>query len=553
MRFRDLNLKSKQLIAFGLVLVVLSAASGFIIHRMTSLKESFEEVATNWLPRSVAIAELSRGISNYRTLALQHALTSNLAAKSSIEKLIGLQIDQIEDYLDRYESLRDQSRERELISTAEDSLFLAFDSDWDEYQSVFQEWFQLSQQDEYDSAKTLIVIEGAMLHENIRLHLEELVDHINEESLRAALRAEQLHHSTRQIFAVLFVVSVLLSALIALSMTRLISGPLQQLADATEYVSQGNLDLHLDVSGKDEIGGLAKSFDRMAVSLQKARAKTERQAERLRQQNTELEATLRRLKETQEELLLKEKMASLGKLVAGLAHEINNPIGTVIGAADVSKRALQKLEQRLGSGLSETELHRDQQLNRALSALNDNANITMIASQRIAEIIQSLKSFSRLDEAEYQIADLHEGLESSLVLLGKKELSHVNVVRQFGEVPPIGCYPGLLNQVFISLLGNAAHAIVESGTISIRTYCEKVDVVVEISDTGIGIAPERMKRLFDFTFSADSTRVKMGTGLLTAYMIVQKHGGQIEVTSDIGKGSTFSVRLPITAEQNGQT
>ncbi len=563
MRFRDLNLKSKQLIAFGLVLVVVMAASGFIIHRMTILKESFDEVATNWMPRSVAVAELSRGISNYRTLALQHILTPSPFEKKSLEKLINLQIEQIQDYLDRYESLRDLAKERGLISATEDSLYESFDSDWDAYQSVFQEWFLLSQQTESEDSSRqihgagdfqiiagegvegLIAGEGAILHDNIRWTLEGLVENINSEAQVAASTAEALLRTTRQGLAVLLAISIALSGIIALTMTRMIANPLKKLADATESVSQGNLELKLDMPGKDEIGILAQSFDRMSNSLKEARTKTEEQAEKLRQQNSELESTLTQLHATQEELLLKEKMASLGKLVASVAHEINTPIGTIISAADVSERALQKLRNSLEEIVSAQQIQSDEQLSRSLSALKDNARLTITAGQRISSIVQSLKSFSQLDEAEYQTVDLHEGLESTLVLLGTQKLAGINVVKKFGQLPEIGCFPGLLNQVFVNIISNAAEAIFESGTISIETYTKANEIMVDISDTGIGMSKERLKSLFDFGFSANASRVKMGTGLLTSYNIMQKHGGRIEVESEVGKGSTFSVVLPI--------
>ena len=554
MRFRDLNLKSKQLTAFGLVLIVLLVTSGFILRRMTILKESFDEVATNWMPRSVAIADLSRGISNYRTLALQHILTPNPFEKKSLEELINLQIEQIEDYLDDYESLRDLSKERGLILAIEDSLYDSFDSYWDAYQSVFQDWFLMSQQNQsedvnllvsVESADPLIAGEGAILHDNIRWTLEGLVDNINSEAQSAAATAEKLLRTTRQGLALLLAISIALSGIIALTMTRLITNPIKKLADATESVSQGNLELKLNMSGKDEIGSLAQSFDRMAGSLKEARNKTEQQAEKLRQQNSELESTLNQLHATQEELLLKEKMASLGKLVASVAHEINTPIGTIISAADVSERALQKFRNRLEDFISTEQLQTDEQLSRSLNALNDNARLTMTAGKRISSIVRSLKSFSQLDEAEYQTANIHEGIESALVLLGTQKLAGINIVRKFGQLPEITCFPGLLNQVFINIISNAAEAIFESGNISIETYTKENEVIIDISDTGIGMSSERLKSLFDFGFSANASRVKMGTGLLTSYNIMQKHGGRIEVESEVGRGSTFSVILPL--------
>jgi signal transduction histidine kinase len=518
------------------------------------LKERFEDVATNWMPRSVAIAELSRGISNYRALALQHILTPSPFEKKSLEKLINLQIEQIQDFLDQYERLRDQAKQQGLIAPAEDSLYESFDGDWDEYQSVFQEWFLMSLQADNDSlskqspgerASRLITGDGAILHDNIRWTLEGLVDYINSEAQLAANNAEELHRTTRRGLALLLAISIALSGFIAIAMTRWISNPLNKLAEATESISQGNLELKLELVGNDEIGSLAQSFGRMADSLHDARKKMEQQAEHLRQQNTELEVTLKRLNETQEELLLKEKMASLGKLVASVAHEINTPVGTIISAADVSERALLKLKDSLIKSLPEFANNRDEQLSRPLEALTENARVTLTAGRRISSIVQSLKSFSQLDEAEFQTVDIHEGIESTLVLLGTQKLKGIKIVKKYGKLPPIGCYPGLLNQVFINIITNAADAIFETGTIYIETKVNDSEISVNINDTGIGMSKERLKSLFDFGFSAGPSRIKMGTGLLTSYNIMQKHGGRIEVESEVGKGSKFSVILPI--------
>jgi signal transduction histidine kinase len=335
-----------------------------------------------------------------------------------------------------------------------------------------------------------------------------------------------------------------------IGMTLLVSRPIRQLASAAGEVAQGNLDVSLPEMSSDEVGRLSQSFNSMTAALKGARTKTEQQASELRQQaqtlqqrnqtierkNTELEETLHQLHATQEQLLQRERTAALGDLVAGIAHELNNPIGALLSATDVSERLVARIR-----GGEDTRTKVD-----AVGLMEDSLGIIKTAGKRVATIVNSLKNFTRLDEAEYQQVDIHEGIESSLTLLGQEVTQRVTIVREYGDLPKLLCNPGQLNQVFLNLIKNAVQALENGGTITVSSALERKSAVVRISDTGRGISPERLKRIFDFGFSTTGDRIKMGSGLAAAFKIVQDHKGEITVDSTPGQGSTFTVSLPLT-------
>ncbi|MCH8021006.1 HAMP domain-containing histidine kinase [candidate division KSB1 bacterium] len=166
-------------------------------------------------------------------------------------------------------------------------------------------------------------------------------------------------------------------------------------------------------------------------------------------------------------------------------------------------------------------------------------------AHRVADIVRSLRNFARLDEAEFQAVDIHEGIENTLALMAHELCDEIRVVKEYGKVPEIYCFPAELNQVFMNLLSNAVQAIGSKGTIHIKTFSGNGQVDVQISDTGPGIKSNKIKKLFEFDFSQSSSRVKMATGLVTVKNIVEKHKGTIEVESKIGQGTTFILQLPI--------
>jgi PAS domain S-box-containing protein len=273
---------------------------------------------------------------------------------------------------------------------------------------------------------------------------------------------------------------------------------------------------------------------------------TRKEAEqKLLERTDELERTLNHLRETQTQLIQSEKMASLGQMVAGLAHELNNPVGAVAASADTAARAHARVEEILAAAGDLGELRDDPRLRRALAALRESTDSLTAAGERIADQILGLKNFAHLDEAELQRADLIQGLENTLTVIKHELGDRIKVVRNYGELPLVTCYPGELNQLFLNLLTNAAKAIRGEGTITITAAAAAGSVSVEIADTGVGIPPDQLDKLFDVGFSEGENRVKMGWGLATARQIVQRHKGTIDVRSEVGAGSAFTVVLPV--------
>lgn len=252
-----------------------------------------------------------------------------------------------------------------------------------------------------------------------------------------------------------------------------------------------------------------------------------------------LEETNRVLMETQAQLVQSAKMAAMGELVAGVAHEINTPLGAVKSTTDILKRLVERLEPSAGDDQRVKQV-------RELIKLNESS----IA--RMTSIVRDLRDFARLDEAELQEADLHQGIDSTLNLIQHETRDRIEVVREFGDLPRIRCYPGRLNQVFMNLFKNAVQAIEDRGTIVIRTRRDGDRVEVRVIDDGRGIAPKHLPRVFDPGFTTKGRGVGTGLGLAISARILEEHGGRISAESEPGKGSTFTLELPLRPPAAGE-
>ena len=276
-----------------------------------------------------------------------------------------------------------------------------------------------------------------------------------------------------------------------------------------------------------------------AVAIENARL-YENLEEKVQERTAALTRTLAELRETQAQLVQSEKMAALGDLVAGVAHEINTPLGAVASNTDLVGRALARARESLGESADTTKART--LLDKATAVVT----ISRDACRRIDEIVRTLRNFARLDESERKAADLHEGLDSTLTLAAHLLKNRITVQREYGELPQVLCYPNQLNQVFLNLIVNAAQAIEGEGVITIRTRRANGSIVVEIRDTGCGIPPENLTKIFDPGFTTKGVGVGTGLGLAICYRIVANHQGRIEVESTVGAGTMFRITLPIT-------
>jgi signal transduction histidine kinase len=251
---------------------------------------------------------------------------------------------------------------------------------------------------------------------------------------------------------------------------------------------------------------------------------------------------LDRQRETQAHLAQIEKMACLGKLVAGVTHEVNTPLGAIKSANDTLCRAAEKMKAILDDGQARPQ---QKELLSLLRVIEGSGAVVDDGSERIVTIVKKLRSFARLDEAELKSADIHQGLDDTLALLRHELEDRIQVKRNYDELPRVRCYPGRLNQVFLNILMNATHAIEGEGEITIATRQEGNEIHVVIADDGIGIPPGFIDKLFDPGFTTKGVGVGTGLGLAISYQIVEEHGGRISVESTPGKGSTFCIALPI--------
>jgi two-component system NtrC family sensor kinase len=287
----------------------------------------------------------------------------------------------------------------------------------------------------------------------------------------------------------------------------------------------------------------------------------------LQRKGEEQQLLIRQLNEAQAQLLQSEKMASLGQLAAGMAHEINNPIGFVSANMNSLRKYVQTLlsvieryEATWGESFNVTDIsaelkkiRREADVDFVKDDLADLVKESLDGLKRVKDIVQSLKDFSRVGESGWQIADLHKGLDSTLEIAGAAFKKRIVVEKRYGKLPLIKCAASDLNQVFLSLLSNAAHAIEASGAVTIETRHSGDWVTLSIRDTGCGIAAEHLPRIFEPFFTTRPVGSGTGLGLSLSYGIVQKHRGRIEVASAPGAGATFTVWLPLDPEHAAST
>ncbi|MBC1240336.1 ATP-binding protein [Nostoc sp. 2RC] len=421
---------------------------------------------------------------------------------------------------------------------------------------------------------------------DIELFLSQLIERVNQQSIVVEEQLENLYQVQRIIsFAVVQVIIILFVSKYLLIWRPTVKS-LQNLQTGTSEIAAGNLDYRLDIHTKDEVEDLADAFNHMAMKLAESREtlmkntelthmnqRLELEISERKQAQFELQKALQELQSTQAQLIQTEKMSSLGQLVAGVAHEINNPVNFISGNITYVGEYTQQLLQLVQLYQEEFPNHKqkiqqkidDIDLEFIIQDLPKILSSMKMGSQRIEQIVLSLRTFSHLDEADMKEVDIHEGIESTLLILqnrfkAKPEHPKIEIIKEYGKLPLVECYAGQLNQVFMNVINNAIDALdmwnaqrsqqeIQDNPSQIIISTRIIDnnrVVVKIADNGPGMTQEVQQKLFDPFFTTKPVGQGTGLGLSISYqIIVQKHSGVLQCESQLGKGTEFWIEIPL--------
>ncbi len=383
-----------------------------------------------------------------------------------------------------------------------------------------------------------------------------------------------LYASKRTTWVVIIAVSVLgtvLMSCFAIVISRMVAQPIQDITQtAQQVVEEQNFKLRATPKSDDEIGALAQSLNQMIQWVGEYTHALEESAQKLESRvearTQELSETIKQLKETQGQLIQTEKMSSLGQMVAGIAHEINNPISFIQGNLSPLQEYFEDLLSLVETYESEypspTEAILEKQADIDLPFLLEDTQKTLgsikMGTQRVRDIVVSLRNYSRLDEAAIKDVDLHEGINNTLLILNHRIKQGVEVIKDYGNLPTVRCSPSQLNQVFTNIIANALDAMFEAASqpkqLTITT-CTLPDRKVQISlkDSGPGMSPEIKAKIFDPFFTTKAVGKGTGLGMGICFKIVEQHQGSIAVETAVGHGTEFIITLPLESSTTEAT
>jgi len=403
--------------------------------------------------------------------------------------------------------------------------------------------------------------------EELRVILLDLSNEQVEGSKQEGYRLTESIGSVKIYSSALMALILMLCIALTIIISRAILPPITSLMYAARRVAKGNLSTKITIVKHDEMGELSESFNSMMNALRIAEEDKQKHIQEMQVWNQDLEKRVEQkvveLKSAQGQLLQSEKLASIGQLAAGVAHEINNPVGYISSNVSTMKKYIEDLFRVLDAYESlESIMGKNADLE-GLNGIKEEVELDYLKQDvyeliaesqegvtRVRQIVQDLKDFSHVDEAEWQWTDLHKGIDSTLNVAHNEIKYKAEVVKEYGDLPQVQCMPSQVNQVFMNLVVNAAHAIEEKGVITIRSGQDPDTVWISVSDNGKGIPDDIRQKIFEPFFTTKPVGSGTGLGLSLSYGIIEKHGGELTVASEVGVGTTFTIVLPIEQKQD---
>ena len=502
---------------------------------------------------------------NYNALTARAASTVNLFAATTKEGVLSYDLASLESFVS--EVLKNSDYKYARVLGAQGELF-ASDGDEQALKKIFKE--DVNVEDVKDGVYDVyaLITEGSVTYGRVELGVDvaPIVAIINEAK-------------TRSVFIAL--VEMLLVALFSFILGTYLTNQLKELGKATKNIATGNLNVDVPVKGHDELAEVAHAFNEMAINLRALNVKRNAAEHELQELNHSLESRVARrtgelearndqlltanqaIKAAQKQLLQAEKMASLGFLAAGVAHEINNPMSFVISNITTLTdylKCYQWLLKHYRALEVETELSKKEILINEIAAKESEFDMSFIeddidellkdtleGSLRVKEIVKGLKDFSHLESNDnHDLFDINQCIETTMKMTNNQTKYKCDVQTDLQPLPLTLIAPGKINQVLMNILLNASQAIVEKGLIRITSKVSEDKIIVEISDNGPGIDPEKVANIFDPFFTTKTVGEGTGLGLSISYNMIEEHGGHIYVESELNIGTTFTIELPIT-------
>jgi len=366
----------------------------------------------------------------------------------------------------------------------------------------------------------------------------------------------------------LAIIFLLFSSFGALLMIKIVTVPINSLTNAVKIFSTGNFQYKIPTTYYKELNILIRAFNDMASIIYKTHASLEekikeRTAE-ITEKNKQLNNAMNDLKEAQAMIVHGEKMRSLGELVAGITHEINNPVNFIYGNLTHLNNYSQDLMDIIDKYQEYNDLlpeDKKQEMEKLLEEkeydylkedLPDLIKSCREGTVRTKNIVMDLKNFSRTEKMIINEIEINKEINTTLNILYNKYKNRITIHKEFGDVAPIDCYGGQINQVLMNIIDNAIFAIKETGDIYIRTKEKNNNLIIEIEDTGVGISKENLTKVFEPFFTTKGVGEGTGLGMSISYKIIESHGGKINIDSEVGKGTKFTITLPKDGLKNQQ-